>query len=80
MPGGAARARYPEVVESEPARGLCETCRHCRRIVSDRSSIFYLCRLHFSDARFPKYPRLPVLACAGYQRNDKESPDSVSPK
>jgi hypothetical protein len=39
-----------------------------RRIVSDRGSVFYLCELSKTDQRFPKYPRLPVLACVGYER------------
>src|SRR5260370_32472363 len=34
---------------------------------SDRGSIFYLCRLSAHDPRFPKFPRLPVLQCAGYE-------------
>jgi hypothetical protein len=34
---------------------------------SARGSEFVLCRLSFSDPRFPKYPPLPVLECAGYQ-------------
>jgi mannose-6-phosphate isomerase-like protein (cupin superfamily) len=29
--------------------------------------VFYLCALSAGDPRFPKYPRLPVLHCAGYQ-------------
>jgi hypothetical protein len=35
---------------------------------SDRGSVFYLCELSKVDPRFPKYPRLPVLSCPGYQR------------
>lgn len=46
--------------------GLCGSCRHSRTITSDRGSAFYLCQLSFTDPNFPKYPRLPVLACAGY--------------
>jgi hypothetical protein len=46
--------------------GLCETCRHMRQIVSDRGSVFYLCQLSTTDPRFPKYPRIPVMACAGF--------------
>jgi len=46
--------------------GLCETCQNSRTIVSDRGSVFYLCQLSFSDSRFRKYPRLPVLECSGY--------------
>jgi hypothetical protein len=46
--------------------GLCATCRHSRRIASARDAIFYLCELSYSDPRFPKYPRLPVVQCSGY--------------
>jgi hypothetical protein len=47
--------------------GLCQTCRNVRAISTARGSTFYLCRLAESDSRFPKYPRLPVSACAGYE-------------
>jgi len=49
--------------------GLCATCKHMRRITSDRGSVFYLCELAKVDARFPKYPRLPVVECEGYERD-----------
>jgi hypothetical protein len=45
--------------------GLCSTCVHCR-LIRARHSTFYLCQRSFSDARFPKYPPLPVLRCIGY--------------
>jgi hypothetical protein len=48
--------------------GLCAGCHHARRIQSDRGSIFFLCELSFVDPDFPKYPRLPVGACASYER------------
>ena len=48
--------------------GLCENCRFMRRIESDRGSIFYLCERSATDASFPRYPRLPVLQCIGYER------------
>ncbi|MGA2413136.1 MAG: hypothetical protein ABSF59_01745 [Candidatus Sulfotelmatobacter sp.] len=48
--------------------GLCAGCVHARRIRSDRGSTFLLCQLSLVDQRFPKYPRLPVLACGGYQK------------
>jgi hypothetical protein len=48
--------------------GLCATCTHVEIIRSDRGSIFYLCKLSASDPRFPKYPRLPVLDCTGYEK------------
>ena len=41
---------------------------HIRRVTSDRGSVFYLCQLSKVDPSFPKYPRLPVLECAGYER------------
>jgi hypothetical protein len=47
--------------------GLCFDCAHGRKIESDRSSVFYLCELAASDPSYPKYPRLPVIRCAGYQ-------------
>ena len=47
--------------------GLCPDCLHSRRIESARGSAFILCELSRTDPRFPKYPRLPVLTCAGYQ-------------
>jgi hypothetical protein len=52
------------------AAGLCDSCKHVRRIRSDRCSVFYLCRLSESDSRFPKYPRLPVLSCSGFEKDE----------
>jgi hypothetical protein len=47
--------------------GLCASCRHVRPIRSDRGALFFLCMRSTNDPRFPKYPRLPVLSCAGYE-------------
>lgn len=52
--------------------GLCATCIHARRIESERASIFWLCELSATDPRFPKYPRLPVLSCSGYEPRPAE--------
>jgi len=49
--------------------GLCADCRNARLIDSSKGSQFLLCQLSQSDPSFPKYPRLPVLACTGYSRN-----------
>jgi hypothetical protein len=46
--------------------GLCATCAHVSVIVSDRGSTFYACQRAKTDPRFPRYPRLPVVACFGY--------------
>jgi len=40
-----------------------------RRITSDRGSVFFLCKLSATDPRYPKYPRLPVLSCQGYEKD-----------
>ncbi len=63
----------------EAARvGLCATCAHKREIRSDRGSIFYQCQRAATDARYPQYPRLPVLECAGFEAR-KSSPEDTSP-
>jgi hypothetical protein len=51
--------------------GLCDSCRHQQVVRNTRGSVFSLCRRsrHEPD-RFPRYPRLPVLACPGYERPD----------
>ena len=53
--------------------GLCATCTHVWRITSDRGAVFHLCTLSASDHRFPKYPRLPVLSCSGYEEDQKSA-------
>jgi hypothetical protein len=56
------------VPKSQPNNiGLCADCLHMRQIKSDRGSLFYMCQLSATDEKFPKYPRLPVLRCSGYQ-------------
>jgi hypothetical protein len=47
--------------------GLCAACAHVKLITSSRAATFYMCRLSASDPRFPRYPRLPVIACDGYR-------------
>ena len=49
--------------------GLCAECAHGRRIVTAKGSEFWLCAKSETDPRFPKYPRLPVLACDGYEED-----------
>jgi len=53
--------------DEKDRQGLCADCVFAQRIGSSKGSIFLLCRLSKTDPRFPKYPRLPVLACAGYR-------------
>ena len=56
----------------EPERpstvGLCATCRFARRQESARGSTFWRCLRAETDPSFPRYPRLPVERCSGYER------------
>jgi hypothetical protein len=47
--------------------GLCATCRHAA-VLASRSSVFLRCGMAEIAPSFPRYPRLPVLACKGYER------------
>jgi hypothetical protein len=47
--------------------GLCARCTQVRVVESGRGSRFYLCTRAERDARFSKYPRLPVLRCPGFE-------------
>ena len=49
--------------------GLCDTCKHQKLIRNTRGSTFSMClRSKDEPERFPKYPRVPVSACPGYER------------
>lgn len=56
--------------------GLCARCRHADVVHSARGSTFWRCSLSAHDARFPKYPRLPVLRCTGFEPTLQESGSS----
>jgi hypothetical protein len=49
--------------------GLCANCLHARSVQSARGSTFVLCARSQHDRLYPKYPRLPVVRCAGYEEN-----------
>jgi len=66
----------PDVPVPRRDIGLCETCAYVQVVTSARQSTFYLCRLSASDARFPKYPSLPVRACDGYEQTQKSKAES----
>lgn len=46
--------------------GLCGSCRFVRRVESSRGTTFYLCRRSEEDPAYDRYPRLPVIRCAGF--------------
>jgi hypothetical protein len=51
-----------------PAAGLCDSCAHQQQVHNTRGSTFSLCTRSREDPSYPRYPRLPVLACTGYER------------
>src|SRR5262249_43102550 len=68
-----SRACYGATVNSD-AVGLCALCRHARRVESTRGSVFWQCGRAATDARFPRYPRLPVLRCDGFEARSAKPP------
>ena len=49
-------------------QNLCETCRHVRIVTTPKKSRFVLCTRSKDDSRFPKYPPLPIIRCAGFEQ------------
>jgi hypothetical protein len=47
--------------------GLCARCRHQRVVGNTRGSTFSLCERSKTDPAYPKYPRLPVTECRGFE-------------
>ena len=71
--GAAGVRRDRSALDDLPApAGLCATCTHLE-VVGSKRSVFVRCGLSDADARFPRYPRLPVRRCAGWERD----PDAV---
>lgn len=56
------------------AAGLCANCRHAQRIFNRRGSVFLLCGRAAGDARYLRYPPLPVLRCPGHEPNPPPEP------
>jgi hypothetical protein len=54
------------------AVGLCERCRHQQVVRNTRGSSFSLCLRSREDERYPRYPRLPVLRCSGYEAREEQ--------
>ena len=47
--------------------GLCVTCRHARLNQTRRGTAYLRCGRSAWDDRLVRYPRLPVLRCAGFE-------------
>ncbi len=51
-----------------PPVGLCGSCVHQKLVETTRGPSYSLCeRSKTEPERYPKYPRLPVVRCAGYE-------------
>ena len=48
------------------AAGWCARCQYCQRIRTARGATFYLCKRAQFDSAYPRYPRVPVVQCAGF--------------
>jgi hypothetical protein len=51
--------------------GLCESCRWARHITTRRGAGFIYCTRSDTDPAYAKYPALPIVACAGYEVEDR---------
>jgi hypothetical protein len=62
----------PETPGSVPSAatraGLCDFCEHQQQVPNTRGSVFSLCKLSRLDQAYPRYPRLPVRSCSGFER------------
>jgi hypothetical protein len=61
---------------SRPRAGLCDTCRHQRLVPNTRGSVFSLCERSRTDPAYPRYPRLPVVECPGYEKRGKQQEEA----
>ncbi len=54
-----------------PPAGLCNSCRHQQVVPNTRGSVFSLCqRSKTEPEQFPRYPRVPVVRCEGWERRE----------
>ncbi len=52
--------------------GLCADCRHAQRLAAKRAH-YLRCRRSDDEPAYPRYPRLPVVACPGYEPGGREA-------
>lgn len=50
-----------------PPAGLCNACAHQQLVPNRRGSVFSLCKRSKDDPSFPRYPRIPVRECRGFE-------------
>jgi len=47
--------------------GLCQSCRHAKLNETNRGTAYLRCTRAAWDDRLPRYPRLPVTDCPGFE-------------
>ena len=68
-----------ERLASDDRVGLCRGCRYAQR-VSTPGYLYWMCRRSLTDPAYPKYPRLPIRSCAGYQSGEPSgAPEAPRP-
>ena len=48
--------------------GWCANCQHAKLNETRRGTAYLRCTRAAWDARLPRYPRLPVVSCVGFDR------------
>jgi hypothetical protein len=59
------------------APGLCLTCRHAKLNQTRRGTAYLRCGRSAWDDRLVRYPRLPVIECAGFEARDQPAADGA---
>jgi hypothetical protein len=52
------------------APGLCGSCVHAKLNETHRGTAYLRCTRAAWDARLPRYPRLPVTTCPGFEAQE----------
>jgi hypothetical protein len=63
MPGQRSDAAWLKL-GAEP--GLCAACQHAKLNETRRGTVYLRCTRAAWDPRLPRYPRLPVAECVGF--------------
>jgi hypothetical protein len=50
--------------------GLCRDCQYARLNETRRGTAYLRCLRAAWDTSLPRYPRLPVTQCAGFERHE----------
>jgi hypothetical protein len=58
----------------QPPPGLCADCAFVHRNETRKGTVYWRCTRAASDPGFPRYPRLPVISCPGFEVPDQAGP------